>query len=181
MKISRRTIIVFLLLCIAVFFMQYDFFKSNTFRLPPKSIHFFDKNIFDTYKEEYNTSIDTNPFWGFAQDMSKFKEKNETKTTILDINVTQKEGTNVLCIVNSCYRLIGIYYNNTNARITIFNKTFKTKIRDYRLHDILQDGIAVSKITSTKVFFEDVNSTRKWHFELFDVNSTKYKPKEIQE
>ena len=166
---------------IAVFFMQYNFFTTNSYKLPPKSIDYFDKNIFDSYTKEYNTSIDTNPYWGFSKDMSMFTEDNETNTTSILTEVSKKEGSNVLCITSSCYRLLGIYYNDDNVSITLYNKEFKNKIRAYTINSKIKENIIIDNITSTEVFFKDTNSSRAWHFEIFDVNSTKYKPKEIED
>jgi len=182
-KLSKKAIILFLLLLIAIFFMQYDFFKSNSYKLPSKSITYFDANIFKMYNKEYNTSIDTNPYWGFAKDSSMFKENNETNqtdSTSMLTKVDKKKDTNVLCITSSCYRLLGIYYNENNASITLYNKDFKNKIKAYTINDTIKESIIISDIKSTEVLFKDINSTREWHFEIFDVNTTKYKPKEIQ-
>jgi len=181
MKPSKKVIMLFLLLLIAVFFMQYDFFKSNSYKLPPKSIKYFDANIFKMYTKEYNTSIDTNPYWGFSKDKSISNDINETNTTTILTKVEKKKGSNVLCITSSCYRLLGIYYNDKNASITLYNKDLKNKIKAYTIHDIVQENIIINDITSREVVLKDINSTREWHFEIFDVNTTKYKPKEIQE
>ena len=123
MKLSKKVIILFLLLLITIFFMQYDFFKSNSYKLPSKSITYFDANIFKMYAREYNTSIDTNPYWGFSKDIGMFSDLNETNTSSPQIEVTQKGGTNSLCIKSSCYRLLGIYQQNDEKIITLYRAT----------------------------------------------------------
>jgi hypothetical protein len=169
------------MLVFTVFYSEYEFFDSKDYNLPSKAIEEFNENIFKMYSKEYNTSVDTNPFWGFAKQIIVSDSINEASNPTCQTEITQKAGTNILCIASSCYRLLGIHYKNSKVSITLYNKDMKERIKIYNELDFLQDGVVVDKISSYAVDLKDINSGRKWYFKIFDVNQTKYKPKEIEE
>lgn len=178
---SKQNISLLAILLLIVFYAEYEFFDSKDYKLPSKIVEEFDANIFKMYSQEYNASVDANPFWGFAKEIVVSDDVNETNTSTYQTEVTQEEGKNVLCISASCFRLLGIYHKGANLSITLYNKDLKEKIKAYSASDTLQDGIVVDTIHMHEVILKDVNSSREWHFKIFDVNQTKYKPKENQE
>lgn len=178
MNLNRRNILTFSLFLLLVFFMEYKSAKFDKFELPSKTVLSLDDKIFDMFKQKYKTNRDFNRYWGFSEEKAKMDIKENNTTTRL-LKVTKKEGENRLCIASSCYRLLGIHYINSNAIVTLYNKKFKKRVKDYSLHETLEANITIDAISSHSVLFKELNSSRSWKFKLFDVNQTKYKPKDV--
>jgi len=179
LNIKKQNLIIFLLLLITVFFLKYEFKDEGNYKLPIKNIFYIDEEVFNMYNKHYDIEKKRNIYWGFSKKISIDEVVNEKSFDADEIIVSQKEGDNVLCIESSCFRLIGIHHNAKVSSVTLYNKDFKEKVKVFTANSMLKNSIIVGKIESHKILFKDLNSSREWQFEIFDVNDTKYKPKEI--
>lgn len=175
MKTDKKYII-YALLVLIVFLAAYEFRDVKEYTTKEKIIKKFDEDSFNIYlkTDELNTTYAR--YWGFAPIIV---DKNESNSTKVLLEIVKKENENVLCISASCFRLIGIYHDVNHSYITLFNPKLKEKVKSYRAKEILENSVLIDHIYNDSVALKDLNSTRNWEFKIFDVNDSKYKPKEI--
>ncbi len=178
MQLNKKTLTISIVLILAVFFMEYDTTDTDTNKRPPKTVQALSDNIFEMFHKIYDTNNTSSIYWGFKKTKTKQEEQNTTKSNQKTFNVTKKKNENLLCIEESCYRLLGIYSKSENSYITLYNKKLKNKINSYKEKETLEKSIIVATINTHDVLFADTNTSRQWKFEIFDVNATAYKPKE---
>lgn len=162
--------------------VAYNFYGSSKRIIVGKTIKSLNTHTIKMYQERF----DTNQTFGYLWGIKDLKKKIDTNKTIIlkDINTTilpvTKEKSKI-CIANNCYRFLGFYYRAGVPYISFYSKKFKKRLKEFSLHQTLFKSIYIKEIKQNKLFLADKNSTREWKFELFDVNATKYKPKENNE
>ena len=186
MNINKKNTLLFALIAIVIIFIKYEPSKLDNYKLDSKAILYLDEVVFEMYHKKYDTNKDLNRYWGYSKELSAeeiamrekaLNEKIDKKKT----KITYENGKNVLCIIDSCYRLVGIHYNYRTPIVTLYNKDLKEKIKNYKKKDIIDKKVIVNNISSHEVEFINLETDEKYYFEQFDVNQTKYKPKEVQE
>jgi len=167
---------------IIVILSAYRFYGSAQRRVMQKSVKHLDMATIKMYKEQFNTNKAFGYLWGI-KDANKPKDTNQGKSTKSDNNATLHiiQKKNQICIATKCYRFLGIYYKRENAFVSFYSKSFKKGLKGFKLHSILYKTVYIQKIQRNKLVLADKNTTRTWRFQLFDVNVTKYKPKDINE
>ncbi len=162
--------------------MTYSFYGSSKRTVVEKTIKSFKSNTVKMYQEQFNTNQAFGYLWGIKEPK---KKRDTNKTVILkDINtsiVPVIKEKNKICIAKSCYTLLGFYYRAGVPYISFYSKEFKKGLKEFSTHQVLSKTIYIKEIKHNELFLADKNSTRKWQFQLFDVNATKYKPKENNE
>ncbi|CAA6819596.1 MAG: Unknown protein [uncultured Sulfurovum sp.] len=134
--------------------------------------------LMEGYTQPLETDSVANQAWGIVVKKVKKEAKvKELKTKKL-IEVTLKEKT--LCIEKACFRLLGIFSKNGYPYASFYNKDSKEKVQVLVLDQMMHSSIKIKDIMKKKIVFSDVNSTREWSMQLFDVNSSKYKPKDFE-
>jgi len=135
--------------------------------------------------DSYLTPVDTNRSFAYLWGI---KASEDTPQATTDQNKqskpTIKKRENTLCIGQKCFRILGIYEKNGQTFVTLSHSKFKNGRRDFKQGDVLTDPIIIDKITIDTVRFANQSETSDgslWTFELFDVNATKYKPKDTNE
>ena len=174
---NKMIILDSILAGIGILINQYNISDISTYKKPQKEILDLDKTIFEMYQKQYNIVNSQNTYWGI-------KDGIEILSDIKDLNITTKltlvtKDKNLLCIEKSCYRLVGIHQDKGLFSVSLYNKDLKHQIKTYVKKEKLELNIIISDIKQHKVEFLDINSSRKWDFKIFDVNQTKYKPKDI--
>jgi len=170
---------LYFIVLFAVVLTTYRFYGNSQKNIMQKSIKLLNMTTIKIYKEKFDTNRSLGYLWGI-KDTSKPKDTNQTKSILSDNNATLHvtQEKNKICIAENCYRFLGIYYKKDRAFISFYSKVFKKRLKDFKLHDTLDKTIYIQDI---KLFLADKNTTRIWKFQLFDVNATKYKPKDINE
>jgi len=181
MNFNKKGLLLFLIIAMVIIYIEYENNNLKKYELPSKSILYLDENIFKMYSRKYDTDRDLNRFWGFPKDKKELTTELNQENNITKKNINVIQNYNSICIEKSCYRLLGIHYNYKIPMISLYNKDNKEKVKDYRVEEMLELNITVNKITENSVEFKELTKERKWIFKLFDVNQTKYKPKEIEE
>ena len=164
-----------------VFFIAYDFFPKSKIDFTNKVILELDTKKFQAYTKIFDINKSFGYIWGIKDEVKKISQDiNKTKTTAYkELKVEQKN--NQLCIEKECFRLLGFFVKKEKLYISFYNKNIKHKIASYTLGECLYKTICIKEIKNTNVVIEDDNTSRSWKFKLFDVNITKYKPKDINE
>ena len=156
---------------------NYRFYDVSQYSVMQRSIATLDRSIFNEYMMLYDENRSYNIQWGIEPPTKKKKPVVVKKDTAL--KVTQKK--NLLCIEKECFRFLGIYADQTQQKASFFNHSLKNKIKLFTKDEVLYKTLYVQNISHLGVTVADANSSRIWQFKLFDVNQTKYKPKDINE
>lgn len=146
---------------------------ASNFSDVKKELREYDKRLLETYERTYDSNNTQNKFWDIKT-ASQSKPVEEKK----QLNIKKLKNSNTICINESCYRLLGIYKKQNDDIATFYNKDLKNKIVDIKKHELLNEIVEIWDITSNRIDFKELNSARQWDMKIFDVNGSKYKPKE---
>ena len=125
------------------------------------------------------TSV-TDKQWGILPKKvnKKINKKVDLVKKISKVLVILKNKT--LCIEKECFKLLGIFQRGHHDYASFYNKNSKKTVKDFLAGEIINRSIKIKSIVKKSIVFSDINSTREWSINLFDVNSSKYKPKEFE-
>ena len=177
-------VLLYLLLLILIVFFEYK--KSDTKPLNSSIYNYKIKEnkaleeLFLSYTNSSNIDFDIDSQWGIAKKKKKIAEKKTTKESNVtkQVKVTLKEKT--LCIEQDCFKLLGLFQKEKQHYASFYNKNSKKKVEVFSEGEVLKASVQIKNIKNNYIIFSDINSTREWSIHLFDVNSSKYKPKEFE-
>ena len=158
-----------------VSFMEKPNLVPKEIDLPTSS----DTDILKQYIQIYDENKSYNSLWNIKEEIVK-KEIEDINETTKETKVTLDKKEKKICIEDECFRLLGFKSVDKNSSISLYNPKSKKRICSYAKGDEIMDGIYVEGLSGSKVIYGDYNSSRKWQLKLFDVNKTKYKPKDIE-
>ena len=183
MNISlKKKIILSVTALVFVTLSEYKIEEKVLYQIPSLEIKKVNVTQNSKFQIHYSLEKDYNLYWGYSANVIKEEEQEDKNVTQENhVEIKQKDSTNVLCIENSCYRLLGISQERGNYKATFYNNQFKSRLIDFKLNDILENVVRVEAIVINKIKLTEINTTNSWIFSIFDVNQTKYKPKDIEE
>ncbi len=167
---------------VIVVLLAYNFYGQSKRAIADKAIKPLNSRLIKMYQEKFDTNKNFGYLWNI-QEVKKQSDVNETvhskeaNTTMF--SVMQENHT--ICIAKKCYRFLGIYYKAGVPYISFYSQNFKKGLQDFTLQETLDKTLYIKAIKHNRLFIADKNSSREWQFQLFDVNATKYKPKENNE
>lgn len=178
---NRLFILLYLLLLLFIFWFEFHKKEYNMTRL---SGYEYDKQntlMLDKVIQEYLQPLDndlvSNKAWGIVfkkiEKQPMVNDENKTK----QVEVVLKEKT--LCIQKRCFRLLGIFSENGRHHATFYDAKAREKLKKFSTGEIMKESIYIKKVSENRVMFSEMNSTREWKIKQFDVNGSKYKPKEF--
>ena len=173
---NKMAVMLYILIAFTVVFMAYDFHDITSREVSGRAIKQLDEGVIKAYKEQFDTKQPYSYLWGIKEAKKKVLKKQKTKKKSTILQVTQKGSE--LCIGKECYRFLGIYNKNGVDYGSFYSKKFKKKLRDFTEEQVLDKGLFVKEIRNNELVVAERNSTREWHFRIFDVNAAKYKPKD---
>ena len=180
---SKLWILLYLLVLILIVFFEFQTTQKSS-KLNEHRRYAIEENMaLNRHIDEYGARVEQNismrKLWGIKPKKVE-KPKEEKK---VDENVTKAVAVTlkkkILCIEKNCFRLLGIFVDK-EVYATFYNKEKKIKVETFKVNDILDLSIKIGKIEKNSILFSDINSTREWNIKLFDINSSKYKPKEFE-
>lgn len=167
----------------AIFFFAYDFFPTKKYATHEKDILQVDSKAFTKFTKDFDTNRSFAYMWGMKEKVVKVKELNNTKVS--DTNTTTwkiKKEKNQLCIDANCYRFLGMYHKKGKNYVVFYSKNIpKNHIAAYKAKEMLQEPLYIKEIQRNHFSVAQTNTTKEWQFDIFDVNVTKYKPKDNNE
>lgn len=179
-------ILLYLFVLVLIVFFEY---QSSSHQAQHATVYPYkiEKNedlelLFKEYSQFEEENISLNNQWGIViKKVQKVKEvnlSNEINSTKV-VEVTLKKS--VLCIEKECFRLLGIFKKGKYGYASFYNKNSKQTVKEFAVGERVDSSIKIKSIKNKTIVFSDLNSTREWSITLFDVNSSKYKPKELEE
>ena len=114
--------------------------------------------------------------------METKQNQTENKQTISqDINHISKKGSSI-CIDKECFRLLAIVKKDGIKYASFYAKSFpKNHIKMFADKTSLYKDVFIYDIDSDVITLYEKDTKKSWKFFLFDVNTTKYKPKDGNE
>ena len=179
---NKLVYLLYASVALVIVLLAYNFYGQATRAITEKTIKPFKSRTIKTYQEEFTTNQTFGYLWGI-QEAKKKSDVNET-VSLKDANTTTLSVTqekSKICIAGNCYRFLGFYHKAGVPYISFYSKNFKKGLQDFTLHQTLDKTLYIKEIKHNRLFIADTNSSREWQFQLFDVNATKYKPKENNE
>jgi len=185
MKKNSLLILFYLLLLGYLAFIEFEkpsinnsfSFSNNEFNLEKNS------TTLSMWTKKYNDKNSTiNRIWAIQEVKKKPKKvekKVEKKITLVE--VTQDTKNKTICIAKKCFKLVGIF-SDAQGRYgaSLYNAKTKPSLKNFYRKDKVDLTIMIKKIMHDSIVFKDLNSTREWSIKLFDINSSKYKPKDFE-
>lgn len=172
-----------LALVIVMLFISYKEYSVKNFHAYQKPSYIykeFNTTLFKTFLKQPETNSSVVYLWGLHVRSKKINKNlldaNQTDKQVKSKVVEITQTKSALCIEKSCYRLLGFYKKNKNY-VSFFSKDSEPHIKTITKGDSLNNLIELESIKKNKIILSEINATRKWSFKLFDVNTTKYKPK----
>ena len=179
---TKITYFSYIFLSFIVVLLAYNFYTQTSRAIADKAIKPLNSQIIEMYQEQFDTNKTYGYLWGI-EDLQKKSDTNQTvdfkDTNTSILTITQENGK--ICIAENCYRFLGFYYKAGAPFISFYSKNFKKGLKEFTLHQTLDATLYIKEIKHNRLFIADTNSSREWQFQLFDVNATKYKPKENNE
>ena len=175
-------IFLYVLLLVSIVFFEYQKKDENSKAILNHKYEVKNNKELDLFLFDYTKPLDNNftinEQWGIVPP----KEKKVKKEEIQDINkskpieVILKEKT--LCIEKKCFKLLGIFLEKRYSS-SFYIEEAKNKVQTFKVGEILALTIKIKSIRKNRIIFKDINSTNEWTIKMFDINSSKYKPKEF--
>jgi len=174
---NKIYILFYLFLLGVIIVFSYNFYDTKELFFNKKVILSLNDEAFLQYKEKFDLNKSFSYIWGFKRvQTANKKQKVDINSKLLE--VTQKG--NLLCVhKDDCFRFLGIFKKHKKLYTSFYNKNFRHGIDDFTISDTIGYDLSIKKIFSNRVIIQEKNTSRVWEFQLFDVNTTKYKPKDI--
>jgi len=169
-----------LFVLLAMLFISYKQFMledQHFYEKPPSSCKELNTTIFETFLKQPKSDIAVAHLWGLKENNQKVQNMSSEKTnTPKETQTKITQSKNLLCIEESCYRLLGFYKQN-RSYVSFFNNDREPKIVNIAIGESLDSTVTLSSIDKNTIILDEIDGDRSWEFKLFDVNSTKYRPK----
>ena len=180
---NRKLFVFYIISFVIVVFMAYEFYEMKSLSTVGKTIKTLDDKAFSSYKRTFDLNGSFGKIWGIKDEVKKLKivKKEASATKISDVVLLVEKKDKLLCVKKNCYKFLGIYFKKEKPFITFASKNFKHGIKEFTTDENLEHSLYIKNITTSSLSIVDVNTSRGWDFKLFDVNITKYKPKDINE
>ena len=175
---NRKPLLLYLAVVLLTIFFAYDFYDDTQRTVTGRTIKELRSDTIKMYKEKFDMNKAFGYLWGIKESADALTQDDSNTTN--DILQVKKKG-GALCIEKECYRLLGIYHKGKVPYVSFYSKKFKNGLQDFTLNERLDKTIYIKGIKHAEVVIADENSSREWKFKFFDVNATKYKPKENNE
>jgi len=182
-------IALYAIILLIVFLLAFEFDSANQALINHTTLAKANLKAFDIFIEPCKIEDEKyfNKLWGIKPPPKKrpkkkkithiVKKRKKPKPKKIDIKL---KGNTICYKKKYCYKLLALFEKDGTLYAT-FYANFKPRhnILSFRAKDELpKTPIYINKIDRTKVILKEKNSTKMWHLGLFDVNATKYLPKE---
>ena len=177
-------ILLYVALLLLIVFFEFKKTEDSSTSVVMNHYKIEENKVLDSVIGEYTkplslTSV-TDKQWGIVPKKVKKVKKEENLTKeVPEVLVTLTKKT--LCIEKECFKLLGIFARGKQHYASFYNKNSKKTVQEFLVGETIHSSIKIKTIMKKSIVFSDINSTREWKINLFDVNSSKYKPKEFKE
>jgi len=139
--------------------------------------------------------VDTNNFfstsfhdWGLKKSSllkkreKNIKEKSKKDNKLLKIKDKNFDIKNrVVCLDKECWEFMGIIKIGNSLGVTLLSKKKNSKLKTFKVGDLLLNNLKIIDINQETLLLLDMKKNKKISLKLFDVDISKYKPKNVKE
>jgi len=172
-----NSLFIYIIIFIVIYIFEYDFPNINTIFVSQTTIDKLNNTCFlDRIKENHIPKEYDYIFFDIKHIKSNIKKNQK--------DIFYKKDYNLICRDNGdCIKFIAKIENNNIDYVVFSSKLFyKNKMTLFKKQDRLFKSLFIKDINDTEVLIvDDDNITNQLKFFIFDVNKTKYKPKDINE
>ena len=179
MSTQAKWALFVLLAMLFIGYKQYALEDQRSYEKPPSSYKELNTTIFETFLKQPKSDIAVAHLWGLNennQEVQNLLDQSDETSTDKETQPKITQSKNLLCIEESCYRLLGFYKQN-RSYVSFFNNDREPKIINITIGENLDSLVELKSIDKNTITLDEINASRSWEFKLFDVNSTKYRPK----
>jgi len=174
MNSKYKTIAIIIpIIMFLIYYFEYRQPTSSPFPTAEKTLNKLNTSALTHHMQEINRTKEINKLWGI-------KEKPKTTLPQKENAITVKQEGTTLCIEKSCFKLLGVISEHNQSYASFYNADNEPKIQNIREGELLHTHITLSQLTHNNITLMETNSSRQWSFKLFDVNISKYQPKESE-
>jgi len=179
MKLNKQ-ILLYIIVIVLSYLFFYKFFDKTSYDVSSRDILKLDASLWQEKLQVYTLSKWYDYIWfkqGFKETIVK-QLKNDTKTK----KYIYTKDTNVICVNTECFRFLAIVKKGNTEYATFYAESFpKNHIKLFKINSLLYSKLFIKDIKDDMVILSEFNTTQEWKFFFFDVNLTKYKPKDNNE
>lgn len=100
----------------------------------------------------------------------------DSKEMVKNFNLTNR----IICLNKICWEFMGIIKIKNQIRVTLLSKEKKSKLETFKIGDYLLEGLKIKAIKGDTMLLFDEEKNKVFSLKLFDVDVSKYYPKELQ-
>ena len=179
--INKFLLYFYIVVIVLVVFLSYNYYSNKKNTVNKKIILLYNDDIFKEYKKTFDLNQSFAYIWGLSEAKKKIINEDINKSIDINTSIVIKKNKSSLCVNKDCFRFLGLYNKKNDLFVSLYNKNFKSKIKNFIKDENIAYTLYVKNIYKNTVIVADTNSSDEWNFKLFDVNATKYKPKDINE
>jgi len=166
----NKRFVSYIIIAIVTYLVVYRFFDLKLFSVGQKDILKLNTHLIDDKLTLISYGQDYDDIW------LKRAHKPHKQKTKGDIYIKKK---NVICVDTQCFRLLAIVQKNGMNYATFYANSFpKNHIKLMEPNMNLNNKVFIKDITDNSLVLSEYNTTKQWKLFFFDVNATKYKPKD---
>jgi hypothetical protein len=108
------------------------------------------------------------------------KEKNKIELNPQKLDKNYNLINRVICLHKTCWEFMGIVKIQNKIRVTLLSKEREHKLETFKVGDNLLEGLKIRDIIGDEMLLFDEKKNEVFSLKLFDVDISKYYPKELQ-
>jgi len=175
MKLNKQ-LLLYIVLSIVSYIVFYDFFDMKSYETSQKDIVQLNNKLWEDKTKLYVAHIDYNSLW------IKEQKQNDKKQKVFKGKCHISKQGSLICIDKECFNLLAIVKKNGINYATFYAESFPANhIEMFAKNTFLYKDIVIFDITNDSISLYKKDTQQSWKFFLFDVNISKYKPKDSNE
>jgi len=178
--VNRKQALLLFQLSLIIFtiFISYKIYDKPSVQLFPKVLSTPNLEQIEYYTKHFDTNRSFGYLWGISDNLTLRKKEKKNSDAELQKLAKVVVRDNKICIDKDCYFVIGLLVKGDEKFTLIYSKNLKNGLESFAKDDIVADRILIREIFDNSVLFYDINTSLEWKFKFFDVNVSKYKPKD---
>lgn len=174
--------LLYVIIVILSIFSEYKYSSNLKYESQQKKIYKFqNEKVLSNYSYYFDQNITYGIFWDMENEELLLKNGQDSSKQQKKFKIKFDSTKDSICINTSCNKLLAVKFIEKEPYVIFYNETLNKKIFSLKKGDLLDDYLRVEDILNTKVVIKEPETDNSWTIKLFDVNQTKYLPKDKNE
>jgi len=109
------------------------------------------------------------------------EKMNEMNLTSQEVLKNFNQINRIICLNQTCWEFMGVFKIKNQIQVTLLSKKKKAKLETFKIGDYLLNGLKIRAIKGVTMLLFDEAKNKLFSLKLFDVDVSKYYPKEVQD